>query len=212
MMVTRRGWKAVAWVPAAIAMLALLQACSFTRPAPIKGTYVLEPAFPPAAARSHPGMLRVGTTAIAAPYRGRAFVFRESDLKYETDYYHEFLVSPGANIGEATARALASAKVFASVAPSGVLADADWVLESFVNALYGDIRDKEKQAVVLSITYFLRRGDSDSGVPIWSKTYERRVPFVPGSAAAYVTALNTAFGEILADLARDLSAASLPAK
>ena len=211
MMVTRRGWNA-AWLAAAIAMLALLQGCSLTRPAPIKGTYVLEPPFPPAVARSQAGMLRVGTTVIAAPYRGRAFVFRETELKYETDYYHEFLVAPSANIGEATARALAGAKVFERVAPSGVLADADWVLESFVNALYGDIRDKAKPAVVLSITYFLRRGDSDSGVPIWSTTYDRRVAFVPGSAAAYVTALNTALGEILADLARDLAAAPLPAK
>lgn len=212
MMVIRRGWKAAAWVPAAIAVLALLQACSLTRPAPIKGTYVLEPTFPAAAAKTHPGTLRIGTTTIAAPYRGRAFVFRETDLKYETDYYHEFLVSPAANIGESTARALASAKVFASVAPSGVLADADWVLEGFVNALYGDLRDKEKPAVVLSVTYFLRRGEGDAGVPVWSKTYDRRVPFATGSAAAYVGALNTAFGEILAELARDLAAASLPPK
>ena len=124
---------------------------------------MLEPPFPPAVARSQPGTLRVGTTVIAAPYRSRAFVFRETDLKYETDYYHEFLVAPSANIGEVTARALAGAKVFAAVAPSGVLADADWVLESFVNALYGDIREKDKPAVVLSITYFLRRGDSDAG-------------------------------------------------
>jgi ABC-type uncharacterized transport system auxiliary subunit len=199
-------------MPAAIAVLAMLGACSFTRPAPIKGTYVLEPPFPPAVARSQPGMLRVGTTVIAAPYRSRAFVFRETDLKYETDYYHEFLVAPSANIGEVTARALAGAKVFTAVAPSGVLADADWVLESFVNALYGDIRDKDKPAVVLSITYFLRRGDSDAAVPVWSKTYDRRVAFATGSAAAYVTALNTAFEEILAELARDLAAASVPPK
>jgi len=86
------------------------------------------------------------------------------------------------------------------------------VLESFVNALYGDIRVRDKPAVVLSITYFLRRGDSDAGVPVWSKTYDRRVPFATGSAAAYVGALNTAFGEILAELARDLAAVSLPPK
>jgi uncharacterized lipoprotein YmbA len=202
---------AAAGVPAAIAALALLQACSLTRPTPIKGTYVLEPAQPPAAARAQAGVLRVGTLVIAAPYRGRAFVFRDSDVKYETDYYHEFLVSPGANIGEATARALAGAKVFAAVVPSGVLADADWLLDGFVNALYGDLRDKQKPAVVLSITYFLRRGNSDAGVPVWSRTYEQRVPFATGSAPAYVDALNSAFGEILAALARDLAAASLPA-
>jgi hypothetical protein len=203
---------AAARMPAAVAALALLQACSFTRPAPIKGTYVLEPAQPPAAARPHPGVLRVGVIAVAAPYRGRAFVFREAELKYETDYYPEFLVAPAANISEATARALAGAKVFASVIPSGVLADADWILDGFVNDLYGDLRDRQKPVVALSITYFLRRGDSDTGVPVWSKTYEQRVPFATGSAATYVDALNRGLGEILAGLARDLGAASLPSR
>lgn len=212
MMVTQRGWKAAARVVAVGAALALLSACSFTRPAPIKGTFVLEPAHPPVVAKSQPGLLRVGTIAIAAPYRGRAFVFRATDLKYETDYYHEFLVAPSANLGEGTARTLGAARVFATVVAPGVVGDADWVLEGFVNALYGDARDVGKPSAVLSITYFLRRADSDAAVPIWSKTYERRVPFAAASTSAYVDALNTAFGDILAELSRDLAAAALPAK
>jgi hypothetical protein len=67
----------------------------------------------------------------------------------------------------------------------------------------------DKPVAVLTIKYFLRRGGSDAGVPIWSRTYERRLPFTPGSAGAYVAALNSALGDILAELARDLSAASL---
>ncbi|MFO1325345.1 MAG: ABC-type transport auxiliary lipoprotein family protein [Burkholderiales bacterium] len=183
-----------------------------TRPSPVKEMFVLEPANPPPAAKTQPGLLRIGTVTVGAPYRGRAFVFRESDLKYETDYYHEFLVAPGANIGEATARALAAAKVFASVAPSGVVSDPDWVLEAFVDALYGDARDVSKPVAVLTITYYLRRGEGDGGVPVWSRRYERRQPFTSGSASAYANALNAAFGDILSELVRDLSALSLPAR
>jgi cholesterol transport system auxiliary component len=210
MTATRRDWKTGVLALASIAALALLSGCA--QSPPIKGQYVLEPPNPPLAASTHPGMLRVGTVGIGAPYRGRAFVFRETDLKYETDFYHEFLVAPTANIGEATARALAAAKVFAAVAPSGVVSDADWVLEAFVDRLYGDGRVKAKPVAVLSITYFLRRADSDTGLPVWSKTYERQVPFEAASARAYVGALNGAFGEIVAELARDLTALSLPAK
>jgi cholesterol transport system auxiliary component len=202
---TRRHWTLAAF---AIAALGLVTGC--TRPPPVKGTFVLEPAMPTAAAKAQPGLLRVGSVTVGAPYRGRNFVFRETDLKFETDYYNEFLVAPGANIGEATARALAAAKVFASVAPTSVTLDPDWILDGFVGAVYGDGRNMDKPDAVLSITYFLRRQAGDAGVPIWSKTYERRVPFASGSASAYVTALNNALSDILAELARDLSALTLP--
>jgi len=208
MTASRRDWIRRALTLAAGAALGLA-AGGCTRPSPIKGTYVLEPALPPPVAKTQPGLVRVGTIVVGAPYRGRSFVVRESDLKFETDYYNEFLVAPGANISEATARALAAAKVFASVAPQGVVVDPDWLLDGFVDALYGDARSVDKPVAVPTIKYFLRRGGSDAGVPIWSRTYERRLPFTPGSAGAYVAALNSALGDILAELARDLSAASL---
>jgi len=208
MTASRRDWIRRALTLAAGAALGLA-AGGCTRPSPIKGTYVLEPALPPPVAKTQPGLVRVGTIVVGAPYRGRSFVVRESDLKFETDYYNEFLVAPGANISEATARALAAAKVFASVAPQGVVVDPDWLLDGFVDALYGDARSVDKPVAVLTIKYFLRRGGSDAGVPIWSRTYERRLPFTPGIAGAYVAALNSALGDILAELARDLSAASL---
>jgi cholesterol transport system auxiliary component len=208
MSATRDHWSRRAFLGTAAIVLGSLPACTLTRPAPIKGTYVLEPARPPAVAKAHPGSLRLGNVAVGAPYRGRAFIFRETDLKYETDYYHEFLVSPAANIGEATVRALSGANVFTSVAPAGVVSDTAWVLDGFVNELYGDARNLAKPVAVLSISYFLRR-DGDA-VPIWSKTYERRTAFTAGSVAAYVEALNVALAEILAELTRDLAALSLP--
>jgi uncharacterized lipoprotein YmbA len=198
---TRRSWTC-----AALAVLAMaLGACS--RPAPVKGTFVLDPPVPPPVAKTQPGSLRIGAVAVGAAFRGRQFVFRESELKYETDYYNEFLVAPAANIGEAVARALAAAKVFTAVVPGGT-ADPDWTLDVFVGSLYGDGRAMDKPAAVLSMTFFLRKGEAS--VPTWSKTYEKRVPFTTGSASSYVTAQNAALGEILAELSRDLASLAPP--
>ena len=195
---TRRSWM----LAATAVLVAGVGACS--RPAPVKGTFVLEPAMPPPVAKMHPGSLRVGPVAVGAAFRGKQFVFREADLKYETDYYNEFLVAPAANIGEAVARALTAARVFTAVLPGATTADPDWTLDVFVGSLYGDGRAMDKPAAVLAITFFLRKGEGS--VPVWSKTYDRRVPFTTGSAASYVAAQNTALGDILAELARDLSA------
>ena len=197
---------------AGAAVALVLGGCSVTRPPVVKETYLLDPAPAAAVARTQPGTLRVGVVNVAAPYRTRTFVFRETDLKYESDFYTEFVVAPGANIADATARSLQRAKVFDRVLESGAPVESDWVLDGFVPTLYADMRNPVKPAAEIAISYYLSKADGGSGLPFWTRDYARRVPFTGGSQAAYAAALNTGLSEILGELARDLSAAQLPAK
>lgn len=194
----------------AAAAAALVGGCSIVRTAPVKATFLLEPAMPPPVAKSQPGVVRMGTVNVAAPYRGRSFVTREADLKFDSDYYYEFLAAPGSIIGDATARALGAARVFAGVLPLAVPTDSDWLLEGFVGSIYGDARVSAQPVAVLQITYYLSKASAGSGVPFWTKGYERRIPFESGSVAKYVAALNAALAEILAELCKDLAALTLP--
>jgi len=195
-----------------LAAVALVGGCALSRPAPVKQVFLLEAAVPPAAAKPQPGTLRVGTVGVAAPYRGKALVFRQSELGYDADFYTEFLVIPSAMIGDATARALDGARVFARVIPPGAPPDGDWVLDGFVGALYGDRRDPAKPAAELAITWYLSRADAATSTPFWSKEYRRRVPVSGTTADAHATALTAALGEIVAELARDLAAVPLPSR
>ena len=136
------------------------------------------------AARTAAGGLRHRRRAVS---RSRSSSSARADLKYETDYYHEFLVAPGANIGEATARALAAAKVFASVAPAGRRRRSRLGAGRLRRGALRR-RAQHRQAGRRSDHHVLpapRR--ATRGVPIWSRTYDRRVPFTTGSASAYVT-------------------------
>jgi cholesterol transport system auxiliary component len=190
----------------------VLGGCALSRPAPIKHTFLLEPPVAAAGARVHPSALRVGTINVAAPFRGRALIYRLTELKYDADFYSEFLVAPAAMIGEITARSLDRSGVFARVIPPGAPPDGDWVLDGFVSALYGDVRDPAKPKAELAISFFLSRADAASSTPLWSRNYERRVAVPDATPEAYARALSGALGEILADLARDLAAADLGRK
>lgn len=196
----------------ALTSLALTTACSLTRSAPVKDSYLLDPTWPAQVAKSQPGSLRMGAVTVAAPFRGRSFVVRDSELRYETDFYHEFFVPPGVMIADATAQALARSKVFDVASRPGVAVDADWVLDGFVGALYGDGRNATNPVAVLQITYYVSRDDGGASSPVWSRTYAKRLPFTAGDTGAYVAALNAAFSEILGELTRDLAAISLPAQ
>ncbi|HEV2221341.1 MAG TPA: hypothetical protein VGV08_12385 [Casimicrobiaceae bacterium] len=199
---------------AAVALLAIsIAGCSaLTRPAPVRQTFLLEPGSPPAAGHARPGVLRVGIVRVAAPFRGKAFVYRTGDLSFQTDYYVEFLVSPEAMLTEQTARALDRAGVFERIAGPGAGADADWHLDGFATALYADARDPAKAYAEIAVTYYLTPSGGAAQTPVWTHEYHRRVAMRDASPGAYADALNVAFGDIVAELARDLASVSLPAR
>ncbi len=187
------------------AAAATLGACSITRPTPVKEMYLLEP--PPAQAlrQTNPLSARIGTVTVAAPYRDRTFVVREADLRFENDYYHEYVVAPAPMIAEAIARALAQSKAFSKVIPPGAPAEADLTVDAFVDSLFADNRDPKAPAAELAITFYVSRPDR-SAVPLWTKEYRRRTPLTAVSAASYAAAQSAALGEILAEFARDVAA------
>ncbi len=100
--------------------------------------------------------------------------------------------------------------MFARVVAPGAPPDGDWVLDGFVDELYGDARSGTPPGAELAVSYYLSRADAATPVPFWSKQYRRRVPVATATPEAYAAALSTAFGEITAELASDLSAVELP--
>ena len=192
-----------------VSILALGGCGALSRPAPVKQMYLLDPPPPAVVAKSQPTSVRVGNVTVAVPFRARTIVFRESELRYENAYYLEFLIPPATMLAELTSRALERSKAFARVVPASSTATADWVLDGFVSALYLDTRDAAKPAAEVAITFYLFAAEGGTGVPLWTRDYQRRAPLAGTSEQAYAAALNTAVGEILSDFARDLAAAEL---
>jgi cholesterol transport system auxiliary component len=198
------------WGPALLFVVLLAGCSALQRESPVRQTFLLDPPAPAAVARSQPSTLRVGRIDVAAPFRSRNFVYRTGELNYETDFYVEFLVPPAAMLAEQTARGLEHAKAFAQVSTPGSGTDAQWVLDGFATSIYADYRDKAKPAAQLDISYYLTSATGTQQTPAWSREYRERVPMREASAQAYAEALNHAFGEILAQLSRDLASATLP--
>lgn len=193
----------------AVLVAAALGACTLTRPAPVKRTFLLEPAAPAKVASPKATTLRVGAFTVGAPFRGKAFVYRHDELRFEADFYNEFFVAPAAMISEATAKSLAASGAFRRVIPPGATDEGDWVLDGFVAELYGDARDAAKPAAALSATFYLSPAHSLVPSVAWSREYRQRVPVAAPGPDALAAAWNSALAAILGELARDLAAAEL---
>ena len=190
----------------AVALAASIASCSLTRPTPVKQMFLLEPPAPASAVTPQsPLAARIGTVTVAAPYRDRAFVVREADLRFETDFYHEYVVAPAPMIAEAIASALAQAGVFAKVIPPGAPPEAELTIDAFVGSLHADNRDAKAPTAELAITFYVSRTDR-ALAPMWSKSYVKRKPMASVSAEQYVAVQSASLGEILAELSRDLAA------
>ena len=199
---------------ALVAIAAALASCSFSREVAPKRTFLLDPPVPAAAAMRKPWVLRVGAVNVASPFRGKAFVYRQSELRYDADFYDEFFVTPAAMLSEATARSLIAANVFRRVIAPGAAAadDSDYVLDGFVSEFYGDAREPSKAVAVLAVTFYLSSANMTVPSVLWSREYRQRVPATESSPEALARAWNTALAAVLADLARDLAAVELPTK
>lgn len=197
---------------AIVSALALLSAaCSLSRPAPVKSTYLLEPPAP-TARNPTPGAatLKIEAVTVAAPFRGRTLIYRESDSKYEADFYEEFMVSPATMLGEAIAAWLAATGIYRAVLPPSTSIDGDFALEAFVTELYADLRDTARPAAVVKVKFFLTSSSAPAGVFVWNGELGSRIDVPSRSADALVRGFNTGLGNVLEQLAAVLR--NLPQK
>jgi cholesterol transport system auxiliary component len=144
---------------------------------PPRQYYLLAAERPPAAEGAAPagaerGVLLVRSFRVAPAFAGRQLVYRVSDFRYETDYYHQYLVPPGEMLAERTRDWLASSGLFRQVIGAGSAVPPTWTLTGDVSALYGDFAGPGAPTAVLEIRFSLLGPPEDNEPVLFAQNYQ----------------------------------------
>ena len=193
-----------------LAAALFVEGCSLKKSYPAKQSFLVEAhrtgeGRTPAA----PAVLRVRNLQIATPFEGRGFVYRNSDLGYQTDFYHEFLVAPRALLTEQTRQWLGASGLFRLVIDPSSKAEATHTLEGNVSALYGDYRISASPKAVLVMEFFVSNDQPASPDIIFHKNYRQEVALENRAPETLAKGWGKALEQILTALEQDLAAARI---
>ena len=194
-----------------LGVLLLLTSCvSIEKGYPDKRYYVLSAMGSGVTANpSFNGVLMVANFRVSPRYEGKSFVYRRSEANFESDFYNQFLVSPGALLTEEVRRGLARAQIFQYIVSASSRLEPTHILEGSVNALYGDFRDTSSPRAVLEMEFFLSRELPANAEIVTQKRYSESVAVNGRSPEALVKGWNEALEAILSSLVVDLKSTNL---
>jgi ABC-type uncharacterized transport system auxiliary subunit len=195
--------------PVLLAALALA-ACGLSRPAVERTQYLLAASRDaPAAAAPKPVAIKVRPLRADALYERQEFLYRVDGQRVISDFYNEFAERPDAMITAAMIGWLKSSQLFTAVIEPGVPADAPYVLDGSVTALYGDLQAPQKPAAVMALRVYVVRAANPTLEVVLDRTFQQRVEVPANTPQAFAQGYNQALALILAALERELAGLEL---
>ncbi len=157
------------------------------------------------AANNQSSVLDIHKLVVAAPFDSQTFIYRTGEFTYERDHYAEFLVPPAEDLMTPLRDYFTEFGTFRFITIPGSVLKPNTVVEIRVDELYGDFRNRNQPAAVLTMgfTFF----DAPSGVPgklLLQKHYQQRIRLQARTAAGVVAGWNKALQQILLAVNKDL--------
>lgn len=149
-------------------------------------------------------ILEVQRFTTDSAFASKQLVYRKSEFEYESDFYGEFLISPGLMITEKTRNWLAHSGLFARVLDAGSYTKPTHTLHGNITALYVDTRNKKSPTAVMQMRLFLTPEEPAGKLVILAETYKASVGVDSKSAEDFVRGFNQCLEQILTDLEKDL--------
>ena len=154
-------------------------------------------------------LLRVDRFSALSPFKYKGLVYRKSDMEYETDHYHQFLIQPEDMVMRAAYDWFSCSGLFGDVIIWDGSSKATHSMKGFITSLYGDFRDESSFGAVVEIEFTLIDLRQKQPQIVLEKTYQSRVGFESRDASSLVQGYGKCLEEIFTKLEGDVAACKL---
>jgi len=139
--------------------------------------------------------------------QGKQFIYRTTDIRYESDFYNQFFRSPSSILTESISQWIDQAGIFEDVLSPVSQAFPNYLIEGNVIELYGDYRNQAAPKAVFKIQFYLLKISdlSDEPIIVFGKTYTSEKPIGSATPQALMNGWNLALEDILGEFLKDLS-------
>jgi len=149
-------------------------------------------------------VLEVQRLVVAPAFQGQGLVYRTEDTRYESDFYNQWFVSPGAMLTQQVQNWLINARLFEHVVPTSGTIEATHRLEGTVTALYGDYRQRDRRKAVVGMRMVLIEDNAQRTVIVFQHDYRQMVELADTSPDGLTLAWNQGLEQVFMALEQDL--------
>ncbi len=153
--------------------------------------------------KSGSAVLQVTPMRISPRFNSRSFVYRKGASRYQTDYYHQFLIAPASLIQEEVVHWLAASPGLSMAGASAGPLPPDYLLQGHIIDLYADYR-QEQPSAILEIAFLLLEHPAVENPVLLRRRYRSEIPAGHNSPDALIKAWDCALTRILENLEKDL--------
>jgi cholesterol transport system auxiliary component len=169
---------------------------------PEKRSFVLDVGTPQQETPSNSAIvLKINKFRVSPLFAGRAMVYRVADLQYESDFYDEWFIAPGALVTQQFQNWLSRSAGFQFVLSGTNHIEPTHLLEGTVTEFYGDFRGSPR--AVLGIELQLLDGLNERQL-LLRRTYHQDVPLTDRSSDALARGLTEALRTVLVAVTKDI--------
>lgn len=151
------------------------------------------------------GILRIAKIRMSPPYTGKGFIYKKSNITYDTDFYNEFLISPDDMLAELIRKWMAASGLFERVTCSPGHFKENYILEGAVTTMHGDYSNSNNPIAVLCMQFFLIKDNGLNYKLIFQKNYARQEVIDKHNTQSLVQGWNKALKNIMIDFQSEIN-------